>query len=119
MDKSELLTANIIREVIINEELQYQGSHGCPWRVHFKDDKLEQIWFNSDCIVFLKGFNISEKPKEPAIEFLNSHFELIPELNNKEINLKEYEESDVLLLIYTDSWLRLLAVIRKNKDFQI
>ena len=47
MNKSELLSANVITEIIANEELEYEGNNGCPWRINFKDDIVEQIWFNS------------------------------------------------------------------------
>ena len=44
----------------------------------------------------------------------NTHFEEIPELNNREITLKEYNKSDVLYIIYSDFFVRLIAIIRKN-----
>jgi hypothetical protein len=114
MDKYELLSANIIRQRIVCEELEYEGIDGCPWRIHFKNNKVEQIWFNSDCDVDIKGFDFSKRKMKVGVEFLNTHFKKIPELDNREITLKEYRKSDVLYVIYGDFFVRLIAIIRRN-----
>ena len=112
--KSDLLSSNLINEIVANEELEYQGENGCPWRVHFKDDKVEQIWFNSNCKVDIKGFDLSEREMKVGVEFLNSNFEEISKLNKKEINLAEYDKSDVLYVIYSDFFVRMIALIKKT-----
>ncbi len=114
MDKSKLLSANVITEIFTNKESEYEGNNGCPWRINFKDDVVEQIWFNSNCVVNIKGFDFSEHEMKIGVEFLNSHFEKIPELNNREITLNEYNKSDVLYIIYSDFFVRLIAIVRKN-----
>ena len=114
MDKSELLSANAITELVANKELEYEGKNGYPWRINFKDDKVDQIWFHSNCVVDIKGFDFSKLAMKVGIEFLNSHFEAIPELNNREITLNEYNKADVLYIIYSDYFVRLIAIMRKN-----
>lgn len=116
--KSELLASNIIKEIIANEVLEYEGENNCPWRIKFTDEKVEQIWFNSNCVVNIKGFDFSEHEIKVGVEFLNSHFEEITELNKKEIDLKDYNKSDVLYIIYSDFFVRQIAIIKRKNYAQ-
>jgi hypothetical protein len=112
--KSELLSSNIITEIVVNEELEYEGKNGFPWRINFKDDEVDQIWFDSYSVLNIKGFDLLESEMKIGVEFLNANFEEIPELNKGEISLNEYKKSHVLYILYSDFFVRLVAILRKN-----
>ena len=113
-DKTVLISNKKIIEFIANEEIEYKGLDGYPWRIGFKNDKVDLIWFNFENKFKLKGFNFSESSLEDTQNFMTSHFEEILELNDRLIKLNEYTECDVIFTIHSDFCFRLIGIKRKS-----
>ena len=80
MSKSKLISSGYVTEIVRNQEKEYIGKNGFPWRIKFKNERVEQIWFNNDYGFTIKGKDVYSLEMDNVLNFLNSHFEQIPEL---------------------------------------
>jgi hypothetical protein len=121
MSKTELLQKGLVLEVYSNEksEVEYSGVNELPWRIDFKDDFVDKMWFNQQNDFIYDNTDLKEEVinhGEPSIEI---KFEKIPELTNKEVELKNYQNTDVLYIVLGDFFIRMIGILRKtNKKLQ-
>lgn len=105
-----------LREIINEEtnEIEFEGVDGIPNRILLKDNKIVSIWL-SGRFELPNNDSLFELPLE----------ELLPELNKKlkSLNvqirnvdgLKNYNESDVLYLIFRGGFITLIGILKKEK----
>lgn len=114
-DISRLIkTPNLVQ--VVNEEsneIEFKGLNGNPHRITLKNNKIDSVWFS----------NRSELPnnslfKLPINELLERLDIRLKSLNHEictQEDLKEYDKSNVLFLIFRDYHISYIGVLKKHK----
>ena len=116
MSKTELLQKNLIVEVYNNEknEVEYSGVNELPWRIDFKDGIVDKIWFNHQNDFLYDNTDLKEEVINHGESSIELRFEKISGLINKEVELKEYNKSDVLYIVLGDFFIRMIGILKRK-----
>ncbi|WP_179009057.1 hypothetical protein [Winogradskyella forsetii] len=116
-DISILRKSKNLKEVINEDtgEIEFEGLNGIPDKILLKNNKIASIWL-SGRLELPNNDSLFQLPMEDSLPKLNKK---LKSLNNKIRNvegLKDYNESDVLYLIFRGGFITLIGILkRKNK----
>ena len=107
-----------LREVINKEtrEIEFEGFNGIPNKILMKDNKIVSIWL-SGRLELPNNDYLFELPMEDLLPKLDKKLKSLKSKILDIKDLKDYNESDVLYLIFRDGFIALIGILkRKNKD---
>jgi len=114
--KESLMSKGLIKEIINEGEIDFEGVDGTPWRVNFDGDKVSKIWFNRDSSFKIDETEISGENYEKIKPILESKFQsLNSEIMNVE-EMKSFTDSDVLYVICRDFFITLIGIIKTKPN---
>jgi hypothetical protein len=102
---------------IINEETketEFKGVDGVPNRVLLKDNKIVSIWL-SGSIELPNNDSLFELPMEDLLPELDKKLKSLNAQIRNVDSLKNYNESDVLYLIFRGGFITLIGILKKEK----
>ena len=106
-----------LREVLNEEtgEIEFEGLNGIPNKISLRNNKIVSIWL-SGRLELPNNHSLFELPMEELLPKLDKKLKpLKTKIGNVE-DLKKYDESDVLYLIFRGGFITLIGILkRKNK----
>jgi len=96
------------------EDSEFVGVNGIPDIIKLDNNKVNSIWFSSR-LDFPKNNSLFELPIEKLIPILNKRLKPLNSQVRHIKDMKSYDESDVLCLIFRDFFITQIGILKRKK----